>query len=340
VSVQEQESKQADYNSAKARLSSANAEVAADQGDVDRLRTLTNFKNITVPFDGIVTARETDVGALINAGSGTGGGNGPELFRVADVHKMRIYVQVPQQMSAGIKAGLNAELQLPQYPNKTFKASVATTSSAINPNGRTLLVELPSIKGVPFGCRSGVPFQRRLTGESLDTASTTETLQTFPNGCHIAEVEIDPETGGVEVVAYNAVDDSGQLLEPVLVEGQIHGGVVQGIGQALLEQAIYDADTGQLVTGSFTDYAMPRACDVPPIYAVSCPFPAATNPLGIKGAGESGTTGSLAAIMLAIDDALPASGKGTVDMPATPAKIWRACIDAEATDRQALRGTD
>jgi RND family efflux transporter MFP subunit len=142
VSVQEQESKLADYNSAKARLSSANAEVAADQGDVDRLRTMANFKNITVPFDGVVTARETDVGALINAGSGTGGGNGPELFRVADIHMMRIYVQVPQQLSAGIKAGLNADLHLPQYPNKTFKATVATTSSAINPNARTLLVEL------------------------------------------------------------------------------------------------------------------------------------------------------------------------------------------------------
>ena len=142
VSVQEQESKQADYNSAKARLSSANAEVAADQGEVDRLRAMDNFKNITAPFDGVVTARETDVGALINAGSGTGGGSGPELFRVADIHMMRIYVQVPQQLSAGIKAGLNAELQLPQYPNKTFKATVATTSSAINTNARTLLVEL------------------------------------------------------------------------------------------------------------------------------------------------------------------------------------------------------
>jgi RND family efflux transporter MFP subunit len=142
VSVQEQESKQADYNSAKARLSSANAEAAADQGEVDRLLAMTNFKNITVPFDGIVTARETDVGALINAGSGTGGGNGPELFRVADVHKMRVYVQVPQQLSAGIKAGLTAELHLPQYPDKTFKATVATTSSAINTTARTLLVEL------------------------------------------------------------------------------------------------------------------------------------------------------------------------------------------------------
>jgi RND family efflux transporter MFP subunit len=142
VSVQEQESKQADYSSAKARLSSANAEVAADQGEVDRLRTMANFKNITVPFDGVVTARETDVGALINAGSGTGGGSGPELFKVADIHMMRVYVQVPQQLSAGIKAGLTAELHLPQYPNKTFKGAVATTSSAINPNARTLLVEL------------------------------------------------------------------------------------------------------------------------------------------------------------------------------------------------------
>ena len=142
VSVQEQESKQADYNSAKARLSSANAEVAVDQGEVDRLQALESFKRITAPFDGVVTARETDIGALINAGSGTGGGNGPELFRVADIHMMRIYVQVPQQLSAGIKAGLKAELQLPQYPNKTFNATVATTSSAINTNARTLLVEL------------------------------------------------------------------------------------------------------------------------------------------------------------------------------------------------------
>ena len=140
--MQEQESKQADYNSALARLNSAIAEVAVDQGDVDRLQALENFKRITAPFDGVVTARETDIGALINAGSGTGGGNGPELFRVADIHQMRIYVQVPQQLSADIQAGLIAELHLPQYPDKTFKATVATTSSAINTSARTLLVEL------------------------------------------------------------------------------------------------------------------------------------------------------------------------------------------------------
>jgi len=142
VSVQEQESKQADYNSAVARLNSATAEVAADQGEVDRLQALESFKRITAPFDGVVTARETDIGALINAGSGTGGGSGPELFRVADVHKMRIYAQVPQQLSADIRNDLPAELHLPQYPNKTFKATVATTSSAINTSARTLLVEL------------------------------------------------------------------------------------------------------------------------------------------------------------------------------------------------------
>jgi RND family efflux transporter MFP subunit len=139
VSVQEQESKEADYNSAAARLNSATAEVAADQGEVDRLLALESFKKIIAPFDGVVTARETDIGALINAGSS---GNGPVLFRVADIHKMRVYVQVPQQLSAGIQHWLAAELHLPQYPDKTFNAAVATTSNAINTSARTLLVEL------------------------------------------------------------------------------------------------------------------------------------------------------------------------------------------------------
>jgi RND family efflux transporter MFP subunit len=142
VSAQEQQSKQADYNSALARVNSAKAEVDADQGEVDRVDAMETYKKIAAPFDGVVTARETDVGALINAGSGTGGGSGPELFRVADVHKMRIYVQVPQQMSAGIQPGMPAELRLPQFPDKTFHARVATTSNAINLSARTLLVEL------------------------------------------------------------------------------------------------------------------------------------------------------------------------------------------------------
>jgi len=140
VSEQETESKQADYGSAMARLNAANAEVAADQGEVDRLNALEGFKKIIAPFDGVVTARETDIGALINAGSGTS--NEPELFRMADVSKMRIFVQVPQQQSAGIAPGQEAEVHLPQYPGRTFKATVATTSDAINMEARTLLVEL------------------------------------------------------------------------------------------------------------------------------------------------------------------------------------------------------
>ena len=140
VSEQETESKQADYGSAKARLNAANAEVAENQGEVDRLNALEGFKKIIAPFGGVVTARETDIGALINAGSGTS--NEPELFRMADVSKMRIFVQVPQQQSAGIAPGQEAEVHLPQYPGRTFKATVATTSDAINMEARTLLVEL------------------------------------------------------------------------------------------------------------------------------------------------------------------------------------------------------
>ena len=142
VSVQELQSKKGDYDSAAARLHAAQADVNAAKGDVDRLNALESFKGITVPFDGTVTERNTDIGALINAGSGVGGGSGPVLFRVADVHKMRVFVQVPQRTSAEIHDGLTADLSLPQYPDKTFKAVVATTARAINMASRTLLVEL------------------------------------------------------------------------------------------------------------------------------------------------------------------------------------------------------
>ncbi len=142
VSDQERESKKADYNSEAARYNSALADVNADQGAVDRLRALEEFKRIVAPFDGIVTARNTDIGALINAGSGSGGGSAPQLFKVADVHEMRVFVQVPQEMSAGIHAGMTADLHLPQYPDRIFKARVATTAEAISESSRTLLVEL------------------------------------------------------------------------------------------------------------------------------------------------------------------------------------------------------
>jgi RND family efflux transporter MFP subunit len=142
VSEQETTAKKGDFDSASARLDAAIADAKAAEGDVERLQALQQFKQITAPFDGIVTERNTDIGALINAGSGVGGGTGPVLFRVADVHQMRIFVQVPQESSADLRDGLTAELYLPQYPDKTFKATVATTARAINMTSRTLLVEL------------------------------------------------------------------------------------------------------------------------------------------------------------------------------------------------------
>ncbi|HWK38120.1 MAG TPA: efflux RND transporter periplasmic adaptor subunit [Hyphomicrobium sp.] len=141
VSVQEQQSKRADNESSAARLSASKANVEIAQAEVDRLQALEGFKRVVAPFDGTVTARNTDIGALINAGSG-GGGNAPELFRVADTHRMRIFMKVPQLMTAGIVPGLKAELRLPQYPDKVFAASVATTARAINVSSRTLIVEL------------------------------------------------------------------------------------------------------------------------------------------------------------------------------------------------------
>ena len=161
--------------------------------------------------------------------------------------------------------------------------------------------------------------------ESLDTKATAETPLTFPNGCHIAEVEIDPDTGITRIVNYTCVDDCGNVLDHTIVEGQVVGAIAQGLGQALIEQIVYDKSGGQLVTGSFMDYGLPRADDMPPVNSALHPVPATTNPLGVKGVGEAGTTASLAAIMNAIADAIPNGAGAKLDMPATPDKVWRAC---------------
>src|SRR5919106_3868379 len=145
---------------------------------------------------------------------------------------------------------------------------------------------------------------------------------TFPNGCHVAEVEIDPDTGTTRIVNYVVVDDFGVVLNPLLVAGQVHGGVVQGLGQALMEHAIYD-DSGQLLTGSFMDYAMPHAADMPSFRVSTVEVPCKNNPLGVKGCGEAGSVASPAAVINAIIDALEDDGVRAVDMPATPLAVWR-----------------
>jgi carbon-monoxide dehydrogenase large subunit len=161
------------------------------------------------------------------------------------------------------------------------------------------------------------------------TAIVAPDKATYPNGCHICEVEIDRDTGKTAVIAYWVVDDVGRMLNPMLVKGQIHGGVAQGLGQALLEAVVYDRDGGQLLSGSFMDYAMPRASDMPDIAAAANEVLTTTNPLGVKGAGEAGTVGALPAIMNAIADALAPLGIHHLDMPATPERVWRAIQAAE-----------
>jgi carbon-monoxide dehydrogenase large subunit len=159
---------------------------------------------------------------------------------------------------------------------------------------------------------------------TLDVGHVSDGVpSTFPNGCHIAELEIDPETGAVELLNYISVNDFGTIVNPLLVEGQAHGGIVQGIGQALMERTVYDGE-GQLLTGSFMDYALPRAPDVPNFGFLSQPSPAKTNPLGVKGCGEAGCAGSLPSVMNAIVDALSPLGIRHIDMPATPHRIWQA----------------
>ena len=176
--------------------------------------------------------------------------------------------------------------------------------------------------------RSGINLPEG-TPSTLDVRHVSEGpgAATFPNGCHICEVELDPETGIIEVVKYASVNDFGTVINPTIVEGQLHGGVIQGIGQAVMEMTAYD-DDGQLLTGSFMDYALPRAADSPQVLVVHHPVPATTNVLGVKGCGEAGCAGSLTSVMNAIADALSEFGIRHLDMPATPYRVWRAIQEA------------
>ena len=164
---------------------------------------------------------------------------------------------------------------------------------------------------------------RRRDGE-LDLAYANKFGATFPNGCHIAEVEIDPETGETEIASYIACDDAGNIVNRQIVDGQVQGGLTQGAGQVFSELAVYDRESGQLLTGSFMDYAMPRAGLVANLKLLEHPVPTALNPLGAKGVGEAGVTGSLPALMNAVLDALRGAGVERFEMPASPHRVWQA----------------
>ncbi|MGA8401345.1 MAG: xanthine dehydrogenase family protein molybdopterin-binding subunit [Stellaceae bacterium] len=171
---------------------------------------------------------------------------------------------------------------------------------------------------------------RELEGGLYETGTFAPEDNTYPNGCHVCEVEIDPDTGALDIVRYVVIDDVGTVVNPIGLKGQIHGGVAQGLGQALMEQVVYDRESGQNLTGSFMDYAMPRADVMPYMEIHSNPVPTKRNPLGAKGAGEAGTVGALPAIVNAVIDALTPLGVKSLEMPATPARIWQAIQDARA----------
>ncbi|MDE2199130.1 MAG: xanthine dehydrogenase family protein molybdopterin-binding subunit [Rhodospirillales bacterium] len=189
-------------------------------------------------------------------------------------------------------------------------------------------------RGVDIIALAAAQRARAAKGEDVTTLDAAEIANidahTFPNGCHIAEVEIDPETGTLELVRYSVTDDVGKAVNPMIVRGQVHGGVAQGFGQAVLERTAYDPESGQLLSGSFMDYTMPRADDLPSIDVDFIEVPCRSNPLGVKGAGEAGAVGSPPAVVNAIVDALSPLGITHVDMPATPERLWQAVATARA----------
>jgi aerobic carbon-monoxide dehydrogenase large subunit len=176
--------------------------------------------------------------------------------------------------------------------------------------------------------------KKKAAGEEatlLDAAEIADIpAHTFPNGCHMAEVEVDPDTGAIELIRYSVCDDVGKAINPLIVRGQVAGGVAQGYGQAVLEHTVYDPSSGQLLSGSLMDYALPRANEFPDIEVELLEVPCASNPLGVKGAGEAGAVGSPPAVINAIIDALRDDGIMHIDMPATPERVWRAMTLAKA----------
>lgn len=192
-----------------------------------------------------------------------------------------------------------------------------------------------TLKQVAMAAFQPARLPRGMEAGFYENATYTPERATFPNGCHVCELEIDPETGALQLVNYVVVDDVGTIINPLTLEGQVHGGIAQGVGQVLMEQVVYEPGSGQLLTASFMDYCMPRADVMCPIEVLDNPVPTETNPLGAKGAGEAGTVGALPAVMIAIMHALEPLGVTELDMPATSERVWQAIQQAKLAAREA-----
>jgi carbon-monoxide dehydrogenase large subunit len=261
-----------------------------------------------VPFDSVKL--EQNDSDLVRFGNGTGGSRSITATGMAIVESAALVIAKGKQAAAHLMEAAEGDIE---FSNGRF--TIAGTDRSID------IMEL-SRRMREGKMPEGVP-------SSLDVDhNTRETPSTFPNGCHVAEIEIDPETGVVQIVRYTGVNDFGTIVNPLLVAGQMHGGVAQGIGQVLMEEVSYD-ESGQPITGSFMDYALPRAQDIPLMAIGDHPSPAKSNPLGTKGCGEAGCAGSLVTLVNAVLDALSELGITHIDMPLTPERVWRAIQDAK-----------
>ncbi|MGY9001263.1 MAG: xanthine dehydrogenase family protein molybdopterin-binding subunit, partial [Rhodospirillales bacterium] len=254
-----------------------------------------------VPFESIhLIQGDTDKVAM---GRGTVGSRSMTVGGSALKNAADIIIEKGKKISGHVLEASEGDIEFEQG-----EFIVAGTDKKIN------IVEIAKMSYNPIMWPAHLPMGLDAAGEFNSGAGN------FPNGCQIAEVEIDPDTGKVMLAKMIIVDDVGTVINPLLLEGQIHGGVAQGVGQALLEEMVYDENSGQLLTASFQDYCMPRADDFPQMKIANLSIPTKSNPLGVKGAGETGTVGAPPAVVGAISDAL---GVDDVPMPATPERVWR-----------------
>ncbi|MDQ8731057.1 xanthine dehydrogenase family protein molybdopterin-binding subunit [Bradyrhizobium sp. LHD-71] len=265
-------------------------------------------ERLGVPFEKIrLVQGDSDV---VHAGNGTGGSRSITASGQAIVEASDLVIEKGKQAAAHILEAASADIE---FSEGHF--NIVGTDRGIN------ILDLA--KQLQDGQNNGGP-------ASLDVDHVTGDIQaTFPNGCHVAEVEVDPETGTIAIVKYTGINDFGVVVNPLMVAGQVHGGVAQGIGQALMECVSYD-ESGQPVTGSLMDYALPRAVDIPEVVLDSHPSPATTNPLGTKGCGEAGCAGSLSTVVNAVMDALAEVGVKHINMPLTPERVWQAIQQAKS----------
>jgi len=255
-------------------------------------------EDLGVPFESIKVVQGDT--SLVSFGMGTGGSRSLPVGGAATVEAVTEVIKKGKELAGDALEAAAADIE---FKDGSFR--IAGTDRAIG------IFELA----------------KRAKGKNLDLAGLGDFnpgANTYPNGCHVCEVEVDPDTGTVTVERMTMVDDFGRVVNPLLLAGQVHGGVAQGIGQALLEGCVYDRETGQLVTGSLMDYALPRAADVPSFKVLWNNQPCTTNPLGLKGSGEAGAIGAPPALINAVVNALAECGVRHIDMPATPERVWRA----------------